>query len=136
MGAAKSLAMTYSDREYLLYYIDRKDTQNIRKLLQKRPDLLNHKITEKTKMTPLYRAAYNGDHATTAFLLEECEAAINQPTENGETPLIAAVKRNHIRVVRYLLEHGADYKFMTPHGLSTLEFALLPGYYEIATLIY
>ena len=45
MGGAKSLAMTFSDREYLLYYIDRKDYPNIEKLLAKRPDLLNHKLT-------------------------------------------------------------------------------------------
>jgi ankyrin repeat protein len=38
--------------------------------------------------------------------------------------------------VRYLLEHGGDFKFMTPYGLSALEFAILPGYYEIAMLIY
>lgn len=61
MGAAKSLAMTYSDREYLLYYIDRKEHHNIKQLLDKRPDLLNNKLTEKTRMTPLFRTSYNGD---------------------------------------------------------------------------
>ena len=120
MGAAKSLAMTYSDREYLLYFIDRKDQPNIEKLIAKRPDLLNCKLTENTKMTPLFRSCYNGDLATTTFLIEKCKADVNQPTEAGETPLVAAVKRNHIRIVRYLLELGADYKFTTPYGLSTL----------------
>lgn len=103
MGAAKSLAMTYSDREYLLYHIDRKDHPNIEKLIEKRPDLLNGKLTENTKMTPLFRTCYNGDLQTTTFLIEKCNADINQPTEGGETPLIAAVKRNHIRIVRHLL---------------------------------
>lgn len=87
-------------------------------------------------MTPLFRACYNGDLATTTFLIEQCKAEVNEPTEAGETPLVAAVKRNHIRIVRYLLGLGADYKFTTPYGLSTLEFAILPGYYEIALLIY
>ena len=45
MGAAKSMAMSYSDREYLLYYIDRKEHNNIKNVLEKRPDLLNHKLT-------------------------------------------------------------------------------------------
>lgn len=103
MGAAKSLAMTYSDREYLLYYIDRKDHPNVQKLIQKRPDLLNGKLTDNTKMTPLFRTCYNGDLATTTFLIEHCKADVNQPTEAGETPLVAAVKRGHIRIVRYLL---------------------------------
>lgn len=37
MGVAKSLATIYSDREYLLYYIERDDYDNISKLLEKRP---------------------------------------------------------------------------------------------------
>lgn len=45
MGAAKSIATAYSDREYLLYYIDRRDHQNIRKILDKKPELLNQKLT-------------------------------------------------------------------------------------------
>ena len=93
MGAAKSLAMTYSDREYLLYFIDRKDQPNIEKLIAKRPDLLNGKLTENTKMTPLFRSCYNGDLATTTFLIEKCKADVNQSTEAGETPLVAGVKQ-------------------------------------------
>jgi hypothetical protein len=49
MGAAKSLAMTYSDREYLLYYIGRKEHHNIKQLLDKRAYLLNHKLTKRQK---------------------------------------------------------------------------------------
>jgi hypothetical protein len=61
MGGVKSMATIYSDRSYLLYYIDRKDHSAINKILSKRSDLLNAKLTENTKMTPLVRTAYNGD---------------------------------------------------------------------------
>jgi hypothetical protein len=61
MGAVKSIAMTFSDKEYLLYYLERKDYPNLEKILTKRPELINVKLTENTKMTPLYRAAYNGN---------------------------------------------------------------------------
>lgn len=54
-------------------------------------------------MTPLYRACYNGDLEMATFLVENCKAEVNHPTEGGEIPLVAAVKRNHIRVVKYLL---------------------------------
>lgn len=45
MGGIKSLATIYSDRSYLLYYIDRKDHEGINKILSKRSDLLNAKLT-------------------------------------------------------------------------------------------
>jgi hypothetical protein len=86
-------------------------------------------------MTPLYRACYNGDMEMTTFLVDKCQAEVNYPTEGGEIPLIAAVRRNHIRIARYLLEHRADFDFITPYGLTTLDFAILAGYYEIAQLI-
>ena len=56
----------------------------------------------------------------TSFFVEKCKAEVNHPTEGGEIPLIAAVKRNHIRIVRYILEHGGDFKFITPYGLTTI----------------
>lgn len=33
MGVVKSIAMTYSDKEYLLYYLERNDYPNLEKLL-------------------------------------------------------------------------------------------------------
>jgi ankyrin repeat protein len=54
------------------------------------------------------------------FLVEKFNADVNFATEIGETPLVAAVKRDHIRVIRYLLEHGADPNFISSIGLSVL----------------
>lgn len=45
MGAVKSLANTFSEREYLLYYIERSDFTNISKLLQKNPELIEKSLT-------------------------------------------------------------------------------------------
>ena len=59
MGIAKSLG--YSDEDYLLYYIERKEYQNIEKLLAKKPALISCKLTKNTKMTPLCRACFNGN---------------------------------------------------------------------------
>jgi len=39
-------------------------------------------------------------------------------------------------MVRYLLARGANVNVVTPVGISTIEFAILPGFYEIAQLIY
>jgi len=45
MGVVKSIAMTYSDKEYLLWYIERNDFENVEKLLTKRPELMFAKLT-------------------------------------------------------------------------------------------
>ena len=47
-----------------------------------------------------------------------------------------AARRNQTKIVRYLLEKGVDVNLETPVGLTTLEYALLPGFYEISLLIY
>jgi hypothetical protein len=49
---------------------------------------------------------------------------------------VAAVKRNHIHVVRYLLDHKADPDYRTKQDLLVVEYAILQGLYECAILIY
>jgi len=49
--------------------------------------------------------------------------------------LIVAVKRNHLKMVRMLLEMGADWRISTPYGLVAIEFAILAGNYEMALLL-
>lgn len=133
MGAVKS---HFSDKEYLLYYIERKDYDNIQKILDKKPELLETPLTGKTKMTPLSRACFNGNLPMAKYFVEQCGAKVNSLGPAGDTPLIIAARRNHLELVRYLLERGADVNVVTPVGISTLEYALLPGFYEIALLIY
>lgn len=87
-------------------------------------------------MTPLFRACFNGNLEMVKFLVEKWAADVNQVTDNNETPLIAAVKRNHLRLVKYLVEQGANCSFVSIFGLTPIEFAILPGYYEIALLLY
>ena len=49
---------------------------------------------------------------------------------------MVACKRNHKSIVRYLLEKGADVNLSAPSDLSTLDYAILPGFYEVALMIY
>ena len=87
-------------------------------------------------MTPLYRACFNGDLKMVKFFVEECGADVNHLTQKGESPLIVSVQRNHKEIIRYLLERGADVNIVSPSGLSAIEYAILPGYYEVALLLY
>ena len=49
---------------------------------------------------------------------------------------MAAVKRNHIVVVNYLLKNGANPNFLSDCGLRIIDFAVLAGFYDIALKIY
>ncbi len=100
MGAVKS---HFSDKEYLLYYIERQDYPNIQKMLEKKPDLLEMSITDKTKMTPLIRACFNGNLEMAKYFGEKCGAKVNTIGEAGDTALIVAARRNNLKIVRYLL---------------------------------
>jgi ankyrin repeat protein len=50
--------------------------------------------------------------------------------------LTTAIKRNHIDIVRYLVENNADVNFVAKNGLRAIEYAILPGFYEIATILF
>ena len=133
MGAIKS---SYAASEYMLYYIEREEYANIKKLLDKYPDILEKSITKKSKMTPLYRASFNGNIKMVQFFVEDCGAQVNTVNDHGESALMVACKRNHKEIVRYLLERGADVNLTSSIDFSTIDYAILPGYYEVALMIY
>jgi hypothetical protein len=136
MGAVKSITHSYAYNEYLFWYIEKKDIDNIEKVLQKRPDLLNASLTVNFKTTPLHRAAVNGSLEIAQLLLEKYHAEIDFKTSNGETPLIGAVKRNKGNVVRYLLSLNANADEISGCALKAIDYAILAGFYEVALLVY
>ena len=46
------------------------------------------------------------------------------------------MKRNHLHLVRYLLDKGANPEHKTNQGLLVIEYAILQGLYEVALMIY
>lgn len=126
--------LTYN--EYLYYYINKGDLKNIEDILKLRPNLISDPITPHTKTTALNRACYNGKPDVIKLLVEKYEADINLPSQKGETPLISAVKRKHLDVVKYLLNKGANPDYVDKAGFKAIDYAILPGYYEIAQIIY
>ncbi len=69
-------------------------------------------------------------------LLLNLKADVNYITPKGETALSIAIKRNHIKVVAELIEAGADVGHVSKIGLRVIEYAILPGFYDICQLIY
>ena len=63
-----------------------------------------------------------GQHKTVIslvkLLIEKYEADVNLVSEKGETPLMSAIKRNHVKLVK--LEKGADPNYIGSFGLRTI----------------
>lgn len=70
------------------------------------------------------------------MLVEKYKADVNVLTENVESALMGAAKRDHVEVVRYLLTMGADTTQVSGVGLLPVEYAILGGFYETALTIY
>ena len=58
MGNSKSL---YSKQDLLYYYIEKKDTPNIRKIIEANPEIINDPVIKDNKHTALMRASFNGN---------------------------------------------------------------------------
>ncbi|EWC46058.1 hypothetical protein DRE_04632 [Drechslerella stenobrocha 248] len=70
---------------------------------------------------PIYLAVFIADFAILDFFLAEKGYDVNsQHLERGDTPLHIAVMRQDLRVVRYLLEHGASTEFRNESGESAV----------------
>lgn len=136
MGAVKSITHSYTWNEYLFWYIERKDIKNIEWVLDNKPDIIDKPLTVNYKTTPLHRAAVNGSLEICQLLIEKYSATVDCLTENGETALMGAAKRDHIEIVRYLLTMGADPDKVSGCGLIPVDYAILSGFYEVALVIF
>lgn len=70
------------------------------------------------------------------MLVEKYNADVNLKTENGETPLMGAAKRDMAEVIKYLLKAKADPDIISASGLKAVEYAILQGFYDSALILY
>ena len=73
-------------------------------------------------LTALAFAARQGDLETTKLLLD-AGAGINQTTQYGWTPLLAATQNRNYKLATFLLEHGADPNIANKGGWTPLYLA-------------
>lgn len=83
--------------------------------------LLKHGV-DPYKSRAMFFASYCKNSTTAIELLIKRGVDINQPDEQGVTPIFAAVSVNSFRNVKFLLEHGADTS-LHPPGRTLIQHA-------------
>ncbi|KAL3849933.1 hypothetical protein ACJIZ3_011815 [Penstemon smallii] len=83
-------------------------------------------------LTALHRAAVVGKTQICKFLIEDVKVNINAKTDKGDTPLLLAIKTDHLNTAIYLTQHGVDVNESDFKGKTPLHCASEKGH---ATLI-
>jgi ankyrin repeat protein len=87
---------------------------------------------------PLYIASRNGDNDIVGLLIDK-DAAINEVTDEGTTPLMIAIQEHtnnsHLEVIQTLLEGGADLEIDDNTGHNALFYAQENGDAKVIELL-
>ncbi|XP_035562054.2 ankyrin repeat domain-containing protein 22 isoform X4 [Canis lupus baileyi] len=74
---------------------------------------------------PICQAAYQNDFGQVWQLVRDDSACINvRDGFNGDTPLICACRRGHLRIVSFLLKRNADVNLKNRKGRNCLHYAV------------
>lgn len=88
-----------------------KDVKALSEELQKDPKLISSKESSRVKSWTLLHQAANDGYLDAVKLLLKSGADVNAKTDDGDTPLIRAVKGHseaHYQIASFLIESGAD----------------------------
>lgn len=103
----------------------------IKKLMTKNPDTINK--VDVTGYLPLTLACYNGNAPVAIFLAGKVKD-VNSGGKFG-TPLMAAVFKGHIEIVKTLLQWNADPNLADANGTTPLHYAVLKGNEVLAKVL-
>src|SRR5438552_10733155 len=84
------------------------------------------------KITPLIKAAWDGDEAIVQTLLAAGAKVNAKATDTGETALLNAVSRGHMEIIKTLLEAHADVAVKNRFDFNAFTTAVAAGKEDIA----
>lgn len=87
------------------------------------------------KITPLLKAAWDGEEEIVTLLLEAGAKINAKATDTGETALMNAVTREHTAIVKLLLEKGADVAPKNRFDFNAFTSAVAAGKQDIAGML-
>lgn len=93
------------------------------------------KESDRTGKTALHYCAENTTVDAAQLLLKANPALINQPDEEGYTPLHLAVIAGNRTMLRYLLDHGAEVNLLDNERHSVVHWATVCGELEALDVI-
>jgi ankyrin repeat protein len=102
--------------------VARGDVDEVARLLDAEPQLLEARYERRDNPTPLKVAVKNG-HVGVVTLLLERGAAVNAIGRYGDTPLHEAAVAGHEEMVNVLLSSGADSSIKSKYGFTALMWA-------------
>jgi ankyrin repeat protein len=96
--------------------------------------LANGAALDADRLLLLAAAQGNPDRDVVTYLVEQ-GADTEARGEDGDTPLLLAVRGGHLRLARHLVDRGADVNVAGRDGRSALALAEALGHTEIAALL-
>lgn len=87
--------------------------------------------TKKSKSTALHYAALSGNFEFVKFFIDLGRLDINLPRKDGSTPLMLAVKYNHVEVVDYLIDMKAQTQTKDKKSWNNAHWAAKNGNYKL-----
>jgi len=123
-----------------------KEIEQIERLIQTSPDLINSEDGQSATRTPLITAAWCGWLKVAAYLLDHgadvnrSAADVVQSRELADagraSPLLAAVSAGNKAMTRFLIEHGANVNFKGENnGVTPLHLAARKGFQAVAEVL-
>ncbi|KAL6006869.1 hypothetical protein ACLOJK_032365 [Asimina triloba] len=92
-------------------------------------------VKDANKRGALHFAAREGKTEVCKFLIEDLKLGVDVRDDDGETPLLHAVRQGHVTTAKYLLEHGADPDASSELGATPLHHAAGIGNIELLSFL-
>ncbi len=101
-GVAEILGVKMEKPHEIFEVVDENDVEKVKRILLENKDVVH--VKESSGETPLYRSRT----VEMAKLLLNYGAVVNEKTPSGRTPLHAVSLKGDAKVVKFLLDHGAE----------------------------